>query len=403
MYLTKNRHPQNSDFSKTPEIKSLPFYIYFWIIAFLLLAGIFDSVYLAWHHYLVYTDIGYESFCAISKAINCDTVSQSPYSVLLGMPVAVWGIFSYCFCILLLPFAHHFDAEKKRIWHLFFAVSILYSIISIILAVISTVYIHSYCIMCIISYGINFLLVYYSWLIIRRFGKKERIVNGIKRDFLLIAKKKKIFLSLFVPFTALVVSVYMFFPTYWNLIPPPLSANVSKGITKDGHPWIGASQNPELIITEYTDYLCFQCNKMHFFLRRIVEKNSDKIRLIHKNYPMDNNYNPLVKEPFHIGSGDMAILSIYAASKGNFWEMNDALFNVNKKEKQIDLYKLAETTGLDSKELAAAKYDNQIRRTLWLDIKDGLKLGITGTPAYVINGKLYLGEIPADILVKYIK
>lgn len=389
--------------SKNQNIKHLPYPVYFWTFVLLLLAGIADSIYLTVHHYLVYTDIGYESFCAISKAINCDTVSQSPYSIFSGMPVAIWGFFGYCFCILILLFARIAHAGEKRIWQLLFAISVIYSFISIIFAVVSTVYIKSYCIMCIISYGINFLLVFYSWLIIRRFGDKEGIITGLCRDFQFIVSKKKLYLSLFIPFTALLVSVNIFIPAYWNLTPPPLSANISKGITKDGHPWIGASQNPELIITEYTDYLCFQCKKMHFFIRHIIEKNPDKIRLIHKHYPMDNEYNPFVKKPFHIGSGEMAILSVYALSKGKFWEMNDALFSVDKKEKLIDLYKLAQKTGLDSKELAAARYDNKIRQALWLDIKAGLKFGITGTPAYVINDKLYLGEIPADVLKNIIK
>ena len=390
-------------YSKNQKIKPLPFPVYFWSFVFILLAGISDSIYLAIHHYLIYTDIGYESFCAISKAINCDTVSQSPYSVFIGIPVAIWGLFGYCLCLLLLPFAYHPDAGQKRIWQLFFAVSAFYSFISIILAVVSSVYIQSYCIMCIISFGINFLLFFYSWLIIRRFVNEEGVIAGIKLDFQFIANKKKIFLSIFFPFTALFVSIYIFFPAYWNLTPPPLSVNIPKGITKDGHPWIGGSQNPELIITEYTDYLCFQCKKMHYFLRYIVDKNPDKIRIIHKHYPMDNKYNPLVKEPFHIGSGNMAILSIYAASKGKFWEMNDALFSITNKNMTIDINKLGQKTGLNSKELVTSIYDNKIRHALWLDIKDGLTLGITGTPAYVINGKLYLGEIPADILEKYIK
>ena len=32
-----------------------------------------------------------------------------------------------------------------------------------------------------------------------------------------------------------------------------------------------------------------------------------------------------------------------------------------------------------------------------------LKLGITGTPAYIIEEQLYLGQIPPDILAKIIK
>jgi len=355
------------------------------------------------HHYLVYTDIGYESFCAISKAINCDTVSQSPYSIFLGVPVAVWGVAGYLFCFLLLPFAFSADAVKKRMWPLIFAVTFIFSLVSIIFAVISNLYIRSYCIMCILIYGINFMLVFYSWLIIRRFGEKEGIIKGIWQDLHIIIYKKWLSLSLFAPYTAIVVFVFIFFPVYWNLTPPPLSANVPKGITEDGHPWIGGSENPELVITEFTDYLCFQCKKMHFMLRHLVEKNPEKIRLVHRHYPMDHRYNPLVKEPFHVGSGDMSLLSIYAAKEGKFWEMNDLLLGVDISGDKIDIKKLAEKIGLDNGKLALSRYDNIIRHVLWLDIRDGLKAGITGTPAYMINGKLYLGVIPADILKKVIR
>jgi len=115
---------------------------------------------------------------------------------------------------------------------------------------------------------------------------------------------------------------------------------------------------------------------------------------------MDHKYNPIVKEPFHVGSGDMSLLSIYAAKEGKFWEMNDMLFGIDISGDKIDIKELAEKTGLDNGKLALSRYDNSIRRVLWIDIKDGLKAGITGTPAYMINGKLYLGEIPADILKK---
>ena len=398
----------NPIISKRCDIKPFPFPVYSGTIAFLLLAGLADSIYLSVHHYLVYTDIGYESFCAISRAINCDTVSQSPYSIFLGVPVAVWGVAGYCFCILLLPFAFSASAGKRRMWPLLFTISFVFSVISIIFAVISTLYIRSYCIMCILSYGINFLLLFYSWLIIRRFGEKEGIIKGFWQDIKFVFNKKRLSLSLFAPYAVLVISAFVYFPAYWNLTPPPLSANIPKGMTEDGHPWIGGSEiggseNPELVITEFSDYLCFQCRKMHFFLRRFVEKNPGKIRLIYRHYPMDHRYNPIVKEPFHIGSGDMALLSIYAAKEGKFWEMNDMLLGVDISGKKIDIRELAEKTGLDADKLTASRFDNNIRRNLWFDIRDGLKAGITGTPAYMINGKLYLGEIPADILKKVIR
>lgn len=73
------------------EIIPLPFSFYGLPVILLSLFGLVDSAYLAVSHYRNYMDIGYASFCAISRAINCDTVSQSPYAIFLGVPVASWG------------------------------------------------------------------------------------------------------------------------------------------------------------------------------------------------------------------------------------------------------------------------------------------------------------------------
>ena len=151
--------------NKTKNITALPFPVYFWTVAFLTTAGLADSIYLAISHYRVYTDVAYSSFCAISKAINCDTVSQSSYSIFLNVPVPVWGIVGYTFFLLFLPFAWKTEDQHQRIWPLLFLLSLAFSIYSVILALISTFYVGSYCLMCVLSYGINFLLLYFSWLI----------------------------------------------------------------------------------------------------------------------------------------------------------------------------------------------------------------------------------------------
>ena len=90
---------------KDKAIQPLPFAVYYFTVVFLTLAGLIVSLYLSYSHYRVYTDVGYKSFCAISKAINCDTVSQSAYSIFLGLPVPVWGIVGYIFFLLFMLFA----------------------------------------------------------------------------------------------------------------------------------------------------------------------------------------------------------------------------------------------------------------------------------------------------------
>jgi len=381
---------------KAKKIIPLPFPFYFWTVAALAVAGVLDSIYLSISHYRVYTDIASESFCAISRSINCDTVSQSPYSIFIGVPVPVWGIIGYSFYLLFLPFAWSREAQKQKMWPILLFISLAFSIYSIILAYISTFYIHSYCMMCIVSFGINFLLLYYTWLVRKRFGKPG-IIKGLMLDIGFLWEKKKKTIPVFLSFLCIIIFLLLSFPSYWKYSPPVLSKTIPTGITDDGYPWIGA-KNPELEITEFTDYQCFQCKKMHFYLRKFVEKNSDKIRLIHRQFPMDHKYNPIVKEPFHVGSGVMALFAEYAQTQGKFWEMNDVLFAIAGSTNVLNIKKLAESIGLDYRALSYSTRNSIIRYKVKHDIAIGMKLGIDGTPGYVIDGKVYLGQIPPEVL-----
>ncbi|MFO7558818.1 MAG: vitamin K epoxide reductase family protein [Desulfobacterales bacterium] len=385
---------------KDQTITPLPFPVYFWTVALLAFSGLLVSLYLSISHYRVYTDIGYRSFCAVSKSINCDTVSQSSYSIFLDIPVPVWGVVGYAFFLLFLPFAWLEDAKKERMWPILFLLSLGYSVYSIVLALISSLYIHSYCIMCIASYGINFMLLYYTWLVGKRFGGFS-LIRGIPKDIHHLYRHKKRGLVLFLSFFILLSGIILAYPKYWDRIPAPPSPSIAKGVTDEGYPWIGA-EDPVLTIIEFSDYQCFQCGKMHFFLRKIVEKNPDKIRLVHRHFPMDHNINPIVKNPYHVGSGELACFSILAGIKGKFWKMNDLLFDIARKESLINTRMLADKTGLNAGELARSINHPYIRQKLKKDIFDGMKLRVTGTPTFFINGKKYSGYIPPEILADFL-
>lgn len=387
--------------AKSKNIKPLPFRVYFCTVFLLGLAGLTSSIYLTISHYRVYADIGYRSFCAISKAINCDTVSQSPYSILLGVPVPVWGVVGYFLFLLFTSMAANKAANRQRLWPLLIFVSLVFCIYSIILALISSFIIHSYCIMCIVSYAINFLLLYYTWLTRNRF-KNERFFSGLKKDFIFFWIKRKITLPLLGVFGVGFITLVTFIPPYWQLQLPPPTENIPMGITQQGHPWIGA-EHPKLVITEYTDYQCFQCKKMHYFIRQLIAQYPEKIRLVHRHFPMDHAFNPIVKEPFHVGSGIMALLAISAADDDHFWQMNDALFEIAGNHQNINIKELAQRIGMDYRRLAGSLNNRIYRKRLQHDIISGLKLNITGTPAFVIGEKVYLAKIPPEIIEEALK
>lgn len=380
---------------------NLPFKYYYIIIITITIAGLANAIYLSVSHYRIYTDIGYQSFCALSRLINCDTVSQSPYSIFLGVPVPVWGIVGYGFFLILLMFSGLPDAQRKRLWTLLFLISICFTIFSLFLAFISAYMIKSYCIMCILSQAVNLFLLYFTWLVRNRF-RCEPFTEAIELDIRYLLMYPKMMIGTASVFGVGTVLMLLLFPVYWQITPPVPSKNVPSGFTEDGFPWIGA-ENPELVIEEFSDYLCFQCKKTHFFLRRLIERHPEKIRLVHRHFPMDHTINPIVKQPFHPGAAKLAVVSLFAAEKGKFWQMNDILFNIDEKTKTVNINELATRTDIDLEEMKHV-FKN---RNLWIkmqkDIKDGLRYGLTGTPGYVIDKKIYIGQIPQEVLKRYIR
>jgi uncharacterized membrane protein/predicted DsbA family dithiol-disulfide isomerase len=381
------------------KITPMSFEVYFLVVALFCLVGFIDAIYLAISHYRVYTDIDYRSFCALSKAINCDTVSQSAYSIFLNIPVSIWGVFGYLLLFLLLLNAWQYRSRSiKAFWPSIFIVALAYSLNSIVLEAISFFMIRSHCIMCILSHAMNFGILFYAWLIHKRFNENNLFIL-LKQDLRLYRKSWRLWSTIISAFASIVILTILLFPPYWQFTFKELDGQIDSGITTEGYPWIGAA-DPEFVIQEFSDYQCFQCKKMHHFLRQLVARHRARIRLVHRHFPMDQEYNPLVKEPFHTGSGKMSIIALFAQAKNQFWEVNDLLFDLGSQKKDFNTKTIAEKMGVTCGEVAAALRNRFFRLRLKHDIAVGIDLGITGTPGFLINGQVYIGTIPKNIITK---
>ncbi|WP_027359038.1 vitamin K epoxide reductase/DsbA family protein [Desulforegula conservatrix] len=382
------------------EINALSYRYYFIPVFIISLSGLVNSIYLSYSHYRNYNDISYISFCAISKAINCDTVSQSSYSIFMNIPVPFWGIIGYALLFFIIAISGTVRAEKRRGWPLIFIISGCFTAYSLVLAFISGYYIKSYCIMCILSYAINIALLFYSWIIRSRFDT-DGIFRGLINDLKFFMKIKIARIVFFIIIVS-PVAMWLFMPQYWLLKPLSIEeSGIDSGMTDDGHPWIGATK-PKLTITEFSDYRCFQCKKAHFFMRQLVAAHPDKLRLVHRHYPMDSRFNNvIITAPFHEGSGELALIAVYAAHKGNFWKVNDILFNLEiGDEGGINTARISELIGFSRAEVYFAIKNKTVRQILNNDILVGMKLEIMATPAFVIEGKVYIGELPFETIEK---
>jgi uncharacterized membrane protein len=374
---------------------------YYVPVLLLSMTGICLTTYLSLSHYWMYADIYYSSFCALSKAINCDTVSQSAWSVMLGLPLPVWGVSGYLLFAVILFFARRELPERTSLWTILLLLGTFYSSFSIYLGYVSATKIHSYCLLCIASYLISFLLMYMSWIIRRRFSEESfgiSLPKGI--GYLWRNRLSRVVLLILISSFFL---TYVFYPHYWHFSIPPFSEDIETGITEEGHPWIGA-EHPEITIEEFADYQCFQCYKMHYILRRLVAQQPEKIRLVHRHYPLDHEFNAvIVPEPFHVGSGKMALMAISAVQTGNFWKVNDVLFQLARSKKPFSTEELAGLTGIPSGAFVQALDEPRYRKLLQIDIHRGMKLRMTATPSYVIDDEVYQGGISLEILKEIIQ
>ncbi len=381
--------------SNTKQLNRLPYTYYTVPVFILLLLGFADTSYLAYSHYQNYTNIVFSSFCALSKSINCDTVSQSPWSIFLGLPLAIWGFFAYLLFFVLFLGTLRNSKDVKTIWYLIFLLGAAYTLASLYFGYISATKIKAYCILCLTSYAINFSLWFASWIIIRRFGSGKfwrGVGDGVHQIF-----RSKLVTGNIVGIAGLVICLKLFLPAYWQFDFPESSTAIDHGLTEEGNPWIGAKE-PVLTIEEYSDYQCFQCKKMHFMLRQLISEYPDKIRLIHHHYPMDHTVNSIiVPTPFHVGSAKMAYLGIYAAYNDKFWLMNDALYQLGEKSENFNTKIIADKTDFTAGELSMAIKNPTIRTILLKDIRRGMQLEITATPTFVINNEKYVGSIPPKI------
>ena len=133
-----------------------------------------------------------------------------------------------------------------------------------------------------------------------------------------------------------------------------------------------------------------------------MRANPDRIRLVHRHFPLDNICNPVIQKVFHPRACVYAALAACAGEEGKFWQANDYLYERGRAQSPFRIQDLANAIGVED---SALKECLELRAANLLegDITEGVQLHIYGTPTFRIDGKLYMGELPEEILAPYAK
>jgi len=170
---------------------------------------------------------------------------------------------------------------------------------------------------------------------------------------------------------------------------PTVDINSVGGV---GHFPVQGDANAKVTIIEFADFRCPYCGQ--FFSQtepQIIQNyvNTGKVKLAFRNYAF-----------LGPASTVAADASECANDQGKFWEFYNYLYKNQPSESDTSMYntdtlsKAAISLGMDGTKFSTCLNSKADDAKVQQDLADGQKAGVTGTPAFFINGTFINGAEP---------
>ena len=172
---------------------------------------------------------------------------------------------------------------------------------------------------------------------------------------------------------------------------PPIAIRVQ--VSTEGAPIRGAAEAPVTIV-EFSDFECPFCKQTNPTLKQLLERYPGKVRLAYRDFPLDS---------IHPQARRSAEAARCARDQGKFWEYHDVLFTQSPQLALEDLRRYAVQVGLDVTKFDGCLAAGVHKATVQRDLDEGNRLGVTGTPAFFINGRTLTGAQPLEAFARLIE
>ena len=139
-------------------------------------------------------------------------------------------------------------------------------------------------------------------------------------------------------------------------------------------------------VIEFSDFECPFCLRVFPTVTELLKTYGDRIRLAYRHYPLPN----------HPNARPAAEAAACANEQGKFWQYHDRLFSSPGKLSGDDLKQHAAELGLDAAAFNACVDARKYQKAVDADIAAGEAVGVSGTPAFFINGRPVFGAMPIE-------
>jgi protein-disulfide isomerase len=174
-----------------------------------------------------------------------------------------------------------------------------------------------------------------------------------------------------------------------RLQPPPV---FRAEVNADGAPFRGGAK-AQVTIVKFEDFECPFCKQAQPTFEQIEAKYQDRIKVVHRDFPLDS---------IHPQARRAAEAARCANEQGKFWSYHDKLYSNSPKLSPDDLKAAAKDVGLNVSAFEQCLESGKYKTAVQKDVEEGTRLGISGTPAFYINGRVISGAQPFESFTKVI-
>jgi protein-disulfide isomerase len=116
------------------------------------------------------------------------------------------------------------------------------------------------------------------------------------------------------------------------------------------------------------------------------------VRIVWKHFPLEMHKDAYLAH----------LAAAAAGEQGKFWEFHDKIFGGQPKIQRDFLVSYAKEVGLDMKRFEEALAAARAKPLVEADLAEGRSLGLTGTPAFFVNGRFIAGARSFEDFAKLI-
>jgi protein-disulfide isomerase len=147
-------------------------------------------------------------------------------------------------------------------------------------------------------------------------------------------------------------------------------------------------------LIEFSDFQCPYCAGASSTLKTFLAHNGSKLSLTYKFYPL---------ERIHPEALPSARAAWAAQQQGKFWAFHDALFGAQERLGEPLYLEIARNQGLDLKRFNSDRQGPASLEAINRDRELADRLGLEGTPFFVVKGEAFSGAVDEAFLQKLVE